>query len=125
MTEPICEVILTADNEEWLLDFTRSLVTDRLAACGQHISPIRSIYRWEGEIQDDTEIRVALHTRQSLVPAIVERVKAEHSYDVPCVLALPVQGGNLDYLAWVNEETTTDANQSAGSAAATHPALPN
>jgi periplasmic divalent cation tolerance protein len=105
MTEPICEVIITADNEAWLLDFTRALVTQRLAACGQHIMPIRSIYRWDGKIQEDTEIRVALHTRLSLVPAIVERASAEHPYDVPCVIALPVQAGNPDYLAWVTAET--------------------
>jgi periplasmic divalent cation tolerance protein len=105
VSEPICEVIITADSEQWLVDFTRSLIADRLAACGQHIAPIRSIYRWDGEIQDDTEARVALHTRQSLVPAIIERVRAEHSYDVPCVLALPVLSGNPDYLAWVIDET--------------------
>jgi periplasmic divalent cation tolerance protein len=107
MTEPICEVIITADNEAWLVEFTRALVTDRLAACGQH-TPVRSIYRWDGEIQDDTEIRVALHTRQSLVPAIVERATAEHPYDVPCVIALPVQTGNPDYLAWVTAETSDE-----------------
>jgi periplasmic divalent cation tolerance protein len=58
----ICEVIITADNPEWLLDFTRSLVRDRLAACGQHVLSIRSIYRWQGAIEDEREIRVALHT---------------------------------------------------------------
>ena len=67
MTEPICEVIITADNEDWLMNFTRSLVEDRLVACGQHIAPIRSIYRWDGTIHDDREMRVALHTRTSLV----------------------------------------------------------
>ena len=69
MTEPICEVIITADNEDWLITFTRSLVEDRLVACGQHIAPIRSVYRWEGTIHDDHETRVALHTRSSLVQA--------------------------------------------------------
>ena len=108
MTEPLCEVIITADDEPWLLAFTRSLVTDRLAACGQH-SPVRAIYRWQGEIQDDAEVRVALHTRGSLVPAIIERVRAEHSYDVPCVLALPIQDGNPDYLDWVIANTAEPA----------------
>jgi periplasmic divalent cation tolerance protein len=106
MTEPICEVIVTADDESWLINFTRSVVEDRLAACGQHISPIRSIYRWEGSIHDDREARVALHTRASLVPAIIERVKREHPYQVPCILALPVQTGNPDYITWVIEQTS-------------------
>jgi periplasmic divalent cation tolerance protein len=108
MAEPdrIVEVIVTADDADWLAEWTRSLVNDRLAACGQNIAAIRSIYRWEGEIQDDAEARVALHTRESLVPAIVERAQAEHSYDVPCVIALPVAAGNPAYLDWVREQTS-------------------
>lgn len=106
MTEPIREVIITADDLDWLINFTRSLVEDRLAACGQHFAPIRSIYRWEGSTHDDHEVRVALHTRASLVPAIIDRVRREHSYEVPCVLALPVEMGNPDYLTWVIQETT-------------------
>ena len=105
MTEPVCEVVITADDEAWLVAFTRSLVEERLAACGQIISPIRSIYRWSGEIQDDTEVRVALHTRESLAPTIIERTRAEHPYEVPCVLALPIRNGNADYLAWLVEST--------------------
>lgn len=106
MTEPICEVIITADSEEWLINFTRSLVQDQLAACGQHIEPIRSIYRWEGSIHDDREVRVALHTRTSLVQHIVDRTRQAHPYDVPCILAIPIDGGNPDYIQWVISETT-------------------
>jgi periplasmic divalent cation tolerance protein len=106
MTEPICEVIITADSEEWLINFTRSLVRDRLAACGQHIAPIRSIYRWEGAIHDDREVRVALHTRTSLVQDIVDRTRQAHSYDVPCILAIPIESGNPDYIQWVISQTT-------------------
>jgi periplasmic divalent cation tolerance protein len=106
LTEPVCEMIITADDEAWLLNFTRSLVDDRLAACGQLIGPIRSIYRWDDDVQEDTEVRVAVHTRESLVPAIIERTRAEHSYEVPCVLSLPVENGNPDYLAWVIESTS-------------------
>jgi periplasmic divalent cation tolerance protein len=106
MTEPICEVIITADSEEWLINFTRSLVQDRLAACGQHIELIRSIYRWEGSIHDDREVRVALHTRTSLVQHIVDRTRQAHPYDVPCILAIPIDSGNPDYIQWVISETT-------------------
>ena len=100
----ICEVIITADDEGWLVDFTRSLVTDRLAACGHH-QPIRAVYRWQGAIQEERETRVALHTRQSLVPTIIERAREAHPYDVPCVLTLPVLDGNPAYLEWVLAET--------------------
>ena len=99
--EQICEVVVTAADGEWLAGFTRRLVEDRLAACGHQTTTIRSIYRWEGAVHDEVEARVALHTRASLVERIVARADAEHPYDVPCVLALPVLGGNPAYLEWV------------------------
>lgn len=102
----ICEVVITAADAGWLADFTRRLVTDRLAACGQQVAAIRSIYRWDGEIQDDPEARVALHTRIDLVDRIIERANAEHPYDVPCVLALPVLAANPAYCDWVIQETS-------------------
>jgi periplasmic divalent cation tolerance protein len=101
----VCEVVITADDADWLADFTRELVEDRLAACGQNIAAIRSIYRWDGTLQDEREARVALHTRTSLVPAIVEKANRDHPYDVPCVIAMPVVAGNHSYLDWVLAET--------------------
>jgi periplasmic divalent cation tolerance protein len=106
VTEEICEVVITAADAEWLAAFTRRLVEDRLAASGQQIAAIRSVYRWAGAVHDEPEARVALHTRLSLVPRIVERADEEHAYDVPCVIALPVVAGNPAYVAWVNAETS-------------------
>ena len=105
MSEDYCEIVITAESADWLVDFTHRLVDDRLAACGQNIASIRSIYRWEGAVQDEPEARVALHTRTSLVPAILERTKSEHPYDVPCVIALPIIDGNPAYLEWIKEST--------------------
>ncbi|MEV6842030.1 divalent-cation tolerance protein CutA [Actinoplanes sp. NPDC051411] len=106
--EQICEVIITAGTAEWLATFTRELVEHRLAACGQNIASIRSIYRWQGAIEDEGEARVALHTRLSLVPAIVALADKEHPYEVPCVIALPVVAGNPRYIEWVLAETASD-----------------
>ncbi|GII05363.1 divalent-cation tolerance protein CutA [Planobispora takensis] len=106
MTET-CEVIITAPDPTWLADFTRRLVEDRLCACGHNIPEIRSIYRWQGKVEDTSEARVALHTRTSLVSAIIDRVKAEHPYEVPCVIAMPIAEGNPDYLRWIKAETRT------------------
>jgi periplasmic divalent cation tolerance protein len=103
--EECCEVVVTAADADWLTGFTRTLVEERLAACGHVIGVIRSIYRWEGAIADEPEARVALHTRRSLVPAIVERARGLHPYDIPCVIALSLTGGNPAYLRWVVEET--------------------
>ena len=100
-----CEVVITADDAAWLAGFTRGLVEDRLAACGHTVSAIRSVYRWQGTVHDDAEARVALHTRRSLVPAIVARTAQRHPYDVPCVIALPIVDGNPGYLQWLAAET--------------------
>jgi periplasmic divalent cation tolerance protein len=105
--EQVCEVVITAGTAEWLAAFTRKLVERRLAACGQNIAAIRSIYRWQGAVEDEGEARVALHTRLSLVPSIVAMADEEHPYDVPCVIALPVVAGNPRYIEWVLAETSS------------------
>lgn len=115
MSTDICEVVITADDAEWLAAFTRSLVEDRLVACGHNIAAIRSIYRWEGAVHDDAEARVGLHTRVGLVPAIVDRTNREHPYEIPCVLAVPIIGGNPTYIQWVLDQTQPPGEASTGS----------
>ncbi|MBW0115340.1 divalent-cation tolerance protein CutA [Pseudonocardia abyssalis] len=111
MTEPApeqlecVEVVITAESAEWLADFTRSLVEGRLAACGHHIAPIRAIYRWQGDMFDERQARVGLHTRATLVPEIIARADRDHADDVPCVIAMPIVGGHPRYLQWIFEET--------------------
>jgi periplasmic divalent cation tolerance protein len=105
MDEELCEVVVTATDANWLASFTRTLIEQRLAACGHNWSAIRSIYRWEGTVQDEPEARVALHTRRSLVPSIVALADELHPYEVPCVIALPLVAGNPRYLEWVATET--------------------
>ena len=105
MVEECCEVVVTAQDADWLAGFTRTLVEERLAACGHQLAAIRSVYRWEGAVHDDAEARVALHTRRALVPAVVARTQELHPYDVPCVIALPLVGGDPAYLRWIAEET--------------------
>jgi periplasmic divalent cation tolerance protein len=100
-----CEIVLTDADPARLLALTRTLVDERLVACGQQIAPIRSVYRWEGAVHDEAEARVALHTRRSLADAVVSRATELHGYAVPCVLVVPVIGGNPAYLRWIHEET--------------------
>ena len=63
--DEVCEVIITAPDPDWLVEFTRRLVTDRLCASGHNFQPIRTIYRWQGQVHDKTEGRVALRTRRA------------------------------------------------------------
>jgi periplasmic divalent cation tolerance protein len=108
--EEFCEVVVTGPDVDWLAGYTRTLVAERLAACGHHLAGVRSIYRWDGAVQDEQEARVALHTRRSLVPEIVARTAELHPYDVPCVIALPLVGGNPRYLDWIAAETRPPRN---------------
>lgn len=99
-----CEVIITADNDDWLAAFAHQLV-ERGYAASCHIAPIRSIYRWRGEIYDKHEVRASLHTRAGLVEQIIRETVQHHPYETPCVVALPITAGNPAYLAWINDET--------------------
>ena len=103
---PTCvEVVVTATSLDWLADFTGSLVEDGLVACGQLLAPVRVISRRDGKRRDGEQARVALHTRQNLVPDVVGRVERDHPDDIPCVVALRVIDGSSDYLQWVIHET--------------------
>jgi len=108
MTEPsteCVEIIVAAQDAEWLATWTRQLVEERLVACGHNITPIRVTYRWQGDLYDHASARVALHTRAELVPEIVARADRDHADEVPCVIALPISGGHPEYLKWVHDET--------------------
>jgi periplasmic divalent cation tolerance protein len=99
--------VITAPDPEWLKNFSRKLIEDRLAACAHNFAPVRSLYRWRGEIYERTEGRVSLHTSTTRVATIVERARREHPYKVPGVSTRPITDGNPDYLTWIAEETET------------------
>ena len=103
--DDLCEVVITAPDPAWLTDFTRALIADHLCAGSHQIETIRAIYPWRGEVHDTREARVAVRTRIALVEAIVERVRAEHPYEVPGVVALPIIAANPDYARWIRDET--------------------
>ena len=104
-TEDLCEVIITAPDADWLAQFVRELILDRLCAGSHHITQIRSIYPWDGAVHDTVEARVAFRTRTALLPRIIDRTRAVHPYEVPSVVALPILAANPDYAAWVRENT--------------------
>ncbi len=83
----------------------RALVEEKLAACSNIISPIRSIYSWQGKICDDKEALMVVKTRKKHFEQIVKRVETLHSYDVPEIIAIPIVDGSSKYMSWLNEET--------------------
>lgn len=96
---------VTVGSAEEAGEIGKSLVEDRLVACVNILSPMQSIYRWEGEIQMDMECVLIAKTREDLVDEVTARICRLHSYDVPCVVALPLDGGNPAFLDWIVEET--------------------
>jgi len=105
MDVDVVVVLVTAGSEEEAARIGRALVEERLIACANLVGPIRSIYRWQGAVEDAREHLLVMKARRADVERIGERVTALHSYDVPEVLALPVAGGAAGYLAWLVEAT--------------------
>jgi periplasmic divalent cation tolerance protein len=104
MTDAIL-VLVTAPSAEKAADIARAVVAERLAACGNVVPGLRSIYRWEGKIEDEPEALLLLKTTRARFEALRERVLALHPYQVPEVVALPVEAGSAPYLAWIDAET--------------------
>ncbi len=98
-------VLITASAEEEAVKIARALVEDRLAACVNIVKSIRSIYRWEGKIEDDQEVLMLAKTTQALFPTLEKRVKELHSYTVPEIIAVPIIHGSENYLAWLRDMT--------------------
>jgi periplasmic divalent cation tolerance protein len=99
-------VYITTSDKDEARRIGKQLVADRLAACINVLDGMNSMYWWEGEIQDDQEAVLIAKTRKDLMPDLIEKVKQLHSYDVPCVVSLPIMEGNPDYLQWIRTETS-------------------
>lgn len=100
-------IYITAADRDEAVTIGSALVKERLAACANVIDGVRSLYWWDGEVQDDAEAVLILKTRSDLVEALTRRVKELHSYDVPCIVVWPIVGGNPDYLDWIGGATGT------------------
>jgi len=100
---------VTAANAEQARTIGEALVAERLVACVNILAPMASIYWWQGQIQRDTEAVLIAKTRAELVEAVIARVKALHSYTVPCVVSLAIEAGNPAFLEWIGEETKPGA----------------
>ncbi|MDX6750813.1 divalent-cation tolerance protein CutA [Geminicoccaceae bacterium 1502E] len=102
---PYCVCYVTCADAAEARRIAAALVAERLAACGNMIEGMRSVYRWQGQIETATECVLLLKTRSALVDELSRRVKALHSYECPCVVALPIEGGHGPYLDWIAAET--------------------
>jgi len=104
-------IYVTCETRDEAVMIANTVVEDRLAACANILGDITSIYWWEGSIQEGREIAVILKTRSDLVDKLTERIKKLHSYSCPCVVALPIEGGNREFLDWVATNTKQNPNE--------------
>ena len=102
---PAIVVLVTVSSEQEAETIATALLEERLAACVNVTSPVRSLYRWEGRIADDREWQLIIKTQARLFDALATRIRALHSYDIPEIIALPVLAGTTDYMNWIQNET--------------------
>jgi len=97
-------IYVTAPQDE-AVDLAKTLVEERLVACVNIVPGLRSIYWWQGKVEDEPEVLCIMKTRSNLFESLRDRVRELHSYEVEEIIALPIVAGNLPYLDWIRENT--------------------
>jgi periplasmic divalent cation tolerance protein len=108
---PAVVVLSTAGSQDEAERIATALVDERLAACVNLVAPLTSIYRWHGAVERAAEVLLVIKTRKRLVPRLIRRLEALHSYEVPEAIVLPIAAGARRYLAWLLGETATSATR--------------
>jgi periplasmic divalent cation tolerance protein len=105
----VVAVFVTAPERDQALALARQVVEESLAACGNVIPNVTSVFRWEENLNVDEEVLLILKTSAARVPALIARVAELHAYEVPEVLSLRVEAGFGPYLDWVGECTSVES----------------
>jgi len=113
--DAVSVVYVTASSNSEAKHITKNLLSQKLAAC-VNLLPVTSMYEWEGEMQESSEILMMIKTRSSLVPALTVAVQQLHSYDVPEVISVPVEQGSPTYLYWVRASCKTESGTQSADA---------
>ena len=98
-------VLMTAPGEEKALEIAEALVQEGLAACVNVVPQIRSVYRWKGAVQHDDEHPMLIKTTAGRYAALEQAIRAGHPYELPEIVAVPIEHGLPQYLDWVDTET--------------------
>ncbi len=98
-------VYVTCGDRTEAMNVGKAVVESRLAACANIIDGMERIYWWNDQLQVEKETILIMKSRRDLFPELTEKVKSVHSYEVPCIVALPIAAGNEDYLQWLMTET--------------------
>ncbi|MDP8212290.1 MAG: divalent-cation tolerance protein CutA [Candidatus Zapsychrus exili] len=96
-------VFVTTKDRKEAKKISDLLIEKKLVACVNIVDKISSIFWWEGKVSKEDEALLIMKTKEDCFQEIVEEVKAQHSYDVPEIIAIPIINGNKDYLDWIND----------------------
>ena len=102
-------VLVTVGDKDSGLFLVRKVVEERIAACGNLLPGVISVFEWDGSIQEEGEVLLVLKTSADLVSQLVDRIVELHTYDVPEVVVLGVEGGYEPYLKWVHQQTNQES----------------
>lgn len=106
-TSPDALVVLcTCPDEASAVEIAKALLAQGLAACVNRLPGVRSMYLWEGQMQDDAEVLLVIKTRKDLYPALEAGIRARHPYEIPEIIGLTVTAGAAPYLDWIKQATT-------------------
>ena len=105
MTDAVL-VLTTLPNSDAATELANRVVSEKLAACANILPALRSIYRWQGKVEDENEVLVLFKTQVRQYEPLKARILTLHPYEMPEVIAIPVERGHQAYLDWIVKETT-------------------
>lgn len=97
-------VYITAADRQEAEAISENIIQERLVACTNILGEMSALFHWDNHVQQEQEVALIAKTTASAYPALEKRVKELHSYECPCIIALPIALGNADYLSWIDEE---------------------
>jgi periplasmic divalent cation tolerance protein len=105
MIDEFIQIVTTTASQEGAKKIAQALVEQRLAGCVQMVGPVKSIYRWKGQVESAVEWQCWIKTRRAKFEAVAQVIRQLHTYDVPEILAIPIVEGSEAYLRWLASET--------------------
>lgn len=101
MPTPLLLILCTAPDRESALKLSNTLLEQGLAACVNLTSPVTSVYRWQGKLEQSEEILLLIKTTEKQYQRVEAALRAQHPYELPEIIAVPVEQGLDEYLDWV------------------------
>lgn len=108
MTDAFRIIYVTTPDIVFAETLARTVVEEKLAACANLLGGIRSFYWWDGQVQDEAECALILKAPQNTVEDLINRIRQMHPYQVPCIVSLPIETGNPDFLMWIKNSCQRD-----------------